>query len=230
MHQTTARALLASRSLPAMGPVQQFLENRGCAVSQCPLPADLPARIAATQPHLVVVSEAPLLDLLDLCRATRAATQVPLLVLGQRDGEEDEVLCLEYGADNYIGPAVSPRRLQAHVAAMLRRGFAPDLSDEDAAITFGDIRVEPRRQRVSRNGQELELSHKEYALLRLLIDNPRRTVPRQVLADAVWGPGAASENRSLDVHIHWLREKLEADAGNPQHIRTVRGVGYCFEP
>jgi DNA-binding response OmpR family regulator len=83
---------------------------------------------------------------------------------------------------------------------------------------------------VHRGEKEVELSQKEYALLIFLVEHAGRTVSRQDLADYVWGTGGAGESRSLDVHIHWLREKLETDASNPRHIRTVRGVGYSFEP
>jgi DNA-binding response OmpR family regulator len=95
---------------------------------------------------------------------------------------------------------------------------------------FGDVRIDLQRHRVFRGAQEIELSQKEYALLTFLVENAGRAVSRQTLADYVWGPATSSESRSLDVHIHWLREKVEADAANPRHIRTVRGIGYRFEP
>jgi DNA-binding response OmpR family regulator len=224
------RVLLLAQQPSDLASVQSILEARGCIIGRCSYADDLPRQVASFGPHLAVICERTLLDLLDLCRAVREASQAPLLVVGQRDVEEDEVLCLEYGADCYLGPDTSVRLVRAHLAALLRRGLAGDPGEADESLSFGEVRVDMRRHRVLRAGLELDLSHKEYSLLRFLIENAGRPVSRQALADVVWGAGATSDNRSLDVHIHWLREKLETDAGNPRHIRTVRGVGYCFEP
>lgn len=205
-------------------------EELGCLLFGAPS-AEAAAQIVATHtPHLVVISQPTLLDLLDLCRSLRSISSAPLLVLGQRSGEEDEVLCLEYGADGYLDPNASARRARAHMGALLRRGMVGRRPESDRLLDFGELRLDLRQHRVYRGGREVELSHKEYALLTYLVDHAGRAVPRQALSDYVWGPSANGESRSLDVHIHWLREKLEVDAANPHHIRTVRGVGYRFEP
>jgi DNA-binding response OmpR family regulator len=180
-------------------------------------------------PHVLIVARPALLDLLDLCRAIRRVTAAPLLAMGQGESEEDEVLCLEYGADVYLGPGTSQRRLCAHLDALLRRGLHEMRAEVNAPFQLGDVRVDLQRRRVYRGTQEIDLSQKEHTLLAFLVEHAGRVVSRQALADSVWGLGSRSESRSLDVHIRWQRKKLEADAANPQHIRTVRGIGYCLD-
>ena len=216
--------------LPAtVAAVQGYLEEYGSEVLVSGEPAEVVVQVGSRAPHLVVLSMPSLLDLLDLCRHVRAISAVPLGVLGQRPGEEDEVLCLEYGADAYLGPGASPRRIRAQLGALLRRGIHELHEQQQATPRFGDVRIDVQQHRVYRGDRELELSQKEYALLIYLVEHAGRAISRQDLADFVWGPNVSGESRSLDVHIHWLREKVEVDAANPQHIRTVRGVGYRFE-
>jgi DNA-binding response OmpR family regulator len=160
----------------------------------------------------------------------RLATAAPLLVLGQQDLETEEVLSLEYGADTYLPPGASERKLRAHLAALLRRVKLDLELEPEEPMQFGSVRIDAARRRVYRGDLEVELSQKEFALLLFLVEHAGRTVSRQDLAAYVWGEAGSGESRSLDVHIHWLREKLEADAANPRHIRTVRGIGYSFEP
>ena len=224
------RALIICHEGANLAGVPDYLAQQDCAVTYMSAPEEVRAQITDLSPSLVLVAEPLLLELLDLCRLVRSATDAPLLVIGQRDGEADEVLCLEYGADSYLAPGSSPRRVRAHVTALLRRAQHAERIDVDQPLTFGDVRINVVRRRVYRNDQELDLSQKEFALLLYLVEHAGRPVTRQALADYVWGAGAMGESRSLDVHVHWLREKLEVDAGNPQHIRTVRGVGYSFEP
>jgi DNA-binding response OmpR family regulator len=224
------RALIIYHDGTNLAGVPDYLTQQGCTITYVSAPDEVRDQIAVFSPNLVIVAESSLLDLLDLCSTVRSATVAPLLVLGQREGEADEVLCLEYGADSYLGPESSPRRVRAHVMALLRRVEHTDRIDVDQPLTFGDVRVDVARRRVYRNDRELDLSQKEFALLLYLVEHAGRPVTRQALAEYVWGAGAMGESRSLDVHVHWLREKLEEDASNPQYIRTVRGVGYSFEP
>ncbi len=223
------RVLVAAGSGVNLWDVLAYLADQGCLVARSGS-EEAASRVVTLQPDLVVAAEQGLLNLLSLCRALRAVTWAPLLVLGQRDVEEDEVLCLEYGADGYLAANASPRRVHAHVQALLRRGHGDPRVETAAPLRFGAIRIDHARHRVYRDDAELDLSQKEYTLLLFLVEHAGQAVTRQALAEFVWGPGAAGENRSLDVHIHWLREKLEADASNPRFIRTVRGVGYCFDP
>ena len=226
---TRPQVLLVAGAEAELAGVPGYLAELGCLVSRCATATEAVQQAATLRPQLIVVAEPALLELLSLCRTLRGSTQSLLLVLGQREVEEDEVLCIEYGADEYLAVSASPRRIRAHVWALLRRGQGEVRAEVDQPLRFGDVRIDLARHRVYRGDVEVELSQKEYALLLFLVEHAGRAVTRQALVEFVWGNGAVSENRSLDVHIHWLRDKLEVDAGNPRYIRTVRGVGYCFE-
>jgi DNA-binding response OmpR family regulator len=213
-----------------MMPVVEYLTEEGCTITSLWPAKDLVRQIRTVVPRLVVAAAPTLLDLLDVCRTVRSCTSVPLVVVGHEDVETDEVLSLEYGADAYLPPNSSPRRLRAHLQAVLRRARIDERDGTARPLQFGILRIDTVRRRVYRGDREVDLSQKEYSLLAFLVEHAGRTVSRQELAGYVWGSGVAGEGRSLDVHIHWLREKLEVDAANPEHIRTVRGIGYCFEP
>ena len=224
------RVLLAAAETADMAPVVEYLTEEGCAITPLWPAKDLPGQIRRLLPRLVVVAAPTLLDLLDVCRTVRGCTSAPLFVVGHDDLETGEVLSLEYGADAYLPANSSPRRVRAHLQAVIRRARIDEHEGVAKPLQFGAIRLDAVRRRVYRGEIEVDLSQKEYALLAFLVEHAGRTVSRQELAGYVWGSGLAGEGRSLDVHIHWLREKLEADAANPEHIRTIRGIGYSFEP
>jgi DNA-binding response OmpR family regulator len=228
--QVYPRALFAGQSTDRTATLREFLEERNCTVLHCVHRAELARRMRALSPHLVVISEPVLLDLLDTCRMVRTAARVPILVLGQTKTEDEEVLCLEYGADTYLAPGASPRRLHAHAAALLQRGLGQVYAKAETLLVFGEVRVDLQRQRVYRGDHEVDLPPKEYALLRFLVEHVGQALSRQALWEGVWQSSLALDRRTVDVHIHWLREKLEVDVGNPKLIRTVRRVGYCFDP
>ncbi|MDB5057035.1 MAG: two component transcriptional regulator, winged helix family [Chloroflexi bacterium] len=224
------RVLVTAPSTGDVDEIMEFFTAQGCAVTRCVESQTIVSQVALLLPQLVIVAAASLLDVLDACRAVRTATTAPMLVIGQQDLETDEILSLEYGADAYVPVGSSQRKVRAHLTAMLRRVRLDFQQNAEKPIQFGAVRIDAARRRVYRGDREVDLSHKEYALLLFLVDHAGRTVSRQDLSSYVWGAGGSGESRSLDVHIHWLREKLEADASNPQHIRTVRGIGYSFEP
>jgi two-component system response regulator RegX3 len=206
-----------------------LLRELRCMVVRCDTMRDAVLRIGVMLPHLIIISAAPLPGMRDACRIMRATTTAHILALGRSDEESDEVLCLEAGADTYLALPLSPRRLEAQVRALLRRAMVASPPRALEPILFGEIRIDMQRRRVFRDGVELMLSHKEYGLLVFLVHHAGQTVTRQALSQFVWGTEAADDSRSLDVHIHWLREKLERDPRKPRHIHTVRGVGYRFE-
>jgi len=228
--QVYPRVLFAGQHTDRLANLQEFLEDRNCTVLHCALRAELPRRMRALTPHLVVISEPMLLDLLDACRRVRIAARVPILVLGQSKTEDEEVLCLEYGADTYLAPGASVRRLHAHAAALLQRGLGQVYAKAETLLVFGEVRIDLQRQRVYRGEREVVLPPKEYALLRFLVEHVGQAMSRQALWEGVWQSSLALDRRTVDVHIHWLREKLEIDVANPKLIRTVRRVGYCFDP
>jgi DNA-binding response OmpR family regulator len=143
--------------------------------------------------------------------------------------EIDRVLGLELGADDYLTKPFSTRELMARIKALLRRvEFDRARLTEDQSVTVGEIRLDLAQRHVFKNAQKLELRYKEFELLSLLVSHAGEVVTRAEIFDKVWGTDWLGDMRTLDVHIRWLREKLEADPSAPRYIQTVRGVGYRF--
>jgi DNA-binding response OmpR family regulator len=175
----------------------------------------------------------------EVCRALRQdpeySTQAPILMLTARGEESDKVIGLELGADDYLVKPFSMRELVARVRALLRRAVTvPETSGELPTLRAGNIQMDVARHEVRlQNGdlapREVKLSLKEFELLRVLLSEAGKTVPRETLLERVWGDDFYGDERTLDVHIRWLREKLEHTPSQPEHILTVRGVGYKFK-
>jgi DNA-binding response OmpR family regulator len=184
------------------------------------------------QPAVVILDVMlPRLDGFDVCRALRRDSTVPILMLTARDEEIDRVVGLELGADDYLTKPFSVRELLARVKAMLRRVEMLQASGPGPAarlLRAGDLVVNLDEHRVHRAGRELQLKPKEFDLLVYLMQQPGRVFNRDQLLSQVWGYDFAGDSRTVDVHIRWLREKIEADPGRPVLIETVRGVGYRF--
>jgi DNA-binding response OmpR family regulator len=188
------------------------------------------------KPDLVLLDiMLPGLNGLDVCRILRKETSVPILMLTARADEIDKVVGLEMGADDYVTKPFSLRELLARVKAMLRRS---ELVREEAERTevsgrevmhTGDLVIDVNRHIVSRNGAELPLTPKEYDLLVFLAQNPHRAFTRDYLLDKVWGYEFGGDTRTVDVHVHWLRQKIEDEPGRPTRLLTVRGVGYKLD-
>lgn len=161
----------------------------------------------------------------DVCREIRKASEVPVIMLTAKDEEVDKVVGLEIGADDYVTKPFSTRELIARVKAVLRRGTGAGPTD---AFVAGDIRLDPERREVTVGGKQVHLPKKEFDLLELLMENAGRVMTRETLIDRVWGSDYFGDMRTLDVHIKRLRAKTERDPGDPEHLLTVRGVGYKF--
>jgi DNA-binding response OmpR family regulator len=157
---------------------------------------------------------------------------MPILMLTARDEELDKVLGLELGADDYIVKPYNLRELIARIRAQLRRAYG-ELAEasQGEKIIFGDIEVDLEKLQVTREGKVLFLTPTEFRLLRYLAIHPNRPFGRESLIEAIWGyEGDIGSDRTVDVHIRHLREKIEDDPANPRWIVTVRGVGYKFQP
>jgi two-component system, OmpR family, response regulator RegX3 len=164
----------------------------------------------------------------DVCRELRARSRVPIIMLTARGEEADRVAGLELGADDYVVKPFSARELVARVRAVLRRAAEAGERRVEGATKIGDLRIDPARRSVSFRGEELELSRKEFDLLRLLIENAGSVVTRERLIDEVWDTNWFGSTKTLDVHVSGLRKKLDDDPGSPRYIHTVRGVGFRF--
>lgn len=186
----------------------------------------------AHRPALVLLDVMlPGIDGLEVCRRLRAESTVPIIMLTARVEELDRVVGLEVGADDYVTKPFSMRELLARVRAALRRaGMQPDETESGARpLEFGRLRVEPARRLVTRDGEPLPLKPKELDLLLFFARHPGRVYSREQLVERVWGPDFEGGSRTVDVHVRWLRQKIEDDPAQPRHLRTARGAGYIFE-
>ena len=194
-------------------------------------------------PDLIVLDiMLPGLDGLEVCRILRKEMAVPILMLTARADEVDKVVGLEVGADDYLSKPFSMRELLARVKALLRRVRlireelaaevqVPQLmrEGEREALVFDDLTIDLTRHEVIWQGETMRLKPKEYDLLVFLARNRGIALSRDLILERVWGWDYGGGSRTVDVHVRWLREKIEADPANPTRIVTVRGVGYCFE-
>ena len=179
-------------------------------------------------PDLIVLDlMLPRMSGLELCRKLRAeGAQLPILMLTARSEESDRVLGLDLGADDYVAKPFSVRELMARVRALLRRkGGVKELPNN---LSFGDVEIDFPRYVARRDGKPVEMTRKEFAILRLLVSRTGEVVTRDELLNEVWGIESYPVTRTVDNHIAGLRAKLEADPGRPVYIRTVHGVGYKF--
>jgi len=182
----------------------------------------------------------PGMDGFEVCRILRQETNVPILMLTARDTEIDRVIGLEIGADDYITKPFSMRELQARLKALLRRvrfdqedAVQAEEVNSSAGDTnrqiFGDLILDLSRHELSRDGRPLSLKPKEYDLFVYLARHKGKVLTRDLIMESVWGWDYTGGSRTLDVHVRWLREKIESDPANPVRIVTVRGAGYRFE-
>ncbi|HEV8632937.1 MAG TPA: response regulator transcription factor [Chloroflexota bacterium] len=174
----------------------------------------------------------PKLDGFEVCRALRRSSMVPILLLTAKDSEIDKVVGLEIGADDYITKPFSMRELLARVKAQLRRSSRVDGDARpvppsgSAALAVAGIEIDPRARTVEREGRRVHLKPKEFDLLSFLAQNRGHVFSRDQLLEKVWGYAFNGDSRTVDVHVRWLREKLEEQPSRPKLIETVRGVGY----
>ncbi len=178
-------------------------------------------------PQLVILDlMLPELDGLTVCRSLRQVSDIPILVLTARTGELDKIVGLESGADDYMTKPFSLGELQARIRALLRRAGTRQSSDE---IRSGDLLLNLVSRRAYLGERELVLSPKEFSLLAELMRHQGAVLSRDLLLTRVWGYDFYGDARTVDVHVRWLREKIEENPSQPARISTVRGIGYRFE-
>jgi two-component system, OmpR family, response regulator RegX3 len=165
----------------------------------------------------------------DICKEIRRTSEVPIIMLTARDGDIDKVVGLELGADDYLTKPFNTRELLARMKAVLRRS-SKDPARSTQVLEAAGIRLDPERFEVTVNGELVHLPRKEFELLELLMENTGRVLTRDTLIDQIWGPDYFGDTRTLDVHIKRLRSKLEPTPHEPQHLMTIRGLGYKFTP
>jgi two-component system response regulator RegX3 len=161
----------------------------------------------------------------DLARDIRKESDVPIVMLTARGEEIDRVLGLELGADDYVVKPFSARELTARIRAIMRRGRGPE---RKGPIEIGSLRLDPASRELTKDGSPIELAAREFDLLHILMANAGEVVRREQIMDEVWDPHWFGPTKTLDVHISWLRKKIEDDPSNPSYITTIRGVGFRF--
>lgn len=185
----------------------------------------------ASKPDFIILDiMLPKMSGFEVCRILRKDTTVPILMLTAKDDESDKVVGLDLGADDYMTKPFSMRELLARVRAGLRRSERQATKPGgEAPIKAGDIEVDISRHTASKRGSMLTLTPREFDLLAFLTQNKGLVFSREHLLEKIWGYEFAGDTRTVDVHVRWLREKIEDDPGNPVYLVTVRGVGYKLE-
>ena len=180
-------------------------------------------------PDLIILDlMVPKLSGIEFCRTVRKESSVPIIMLAAKTEQIDRVVGLELGADDYIVKPFSVRELTGRVRAVLRRIEISQDARQQNKLHFGAISMDVVRRRVTLRGEAIHLPLKQFELLRVLMMNQSKPVSREELFKSVWDADAAHTTGTLDVHIRWLRERIEADPSHPRFIRTVRGVGYTM--
>jgi two-component system OmpR family response regulator len=182
-----------------------------------------------SKPDLIILDiMLPKMSGFEVCRILRKEMAVPIIMLTARDDEIDKITGLDLGADDYMTKPFSMRELMARVRALLRR-MEIKLVIPETTVKFGDVEIDIRHHMITRAGITLNLSPKEFDLLVFLAGNKGLVFSRDQLLEKVWGYEYSGDTRTVDVHIRWLREKIENNSEEPKRLITIRGVGYKFE-
>ncbi|MBC8330896.1 MAG: response regulator transcription factor [Anaerolineae bacterium] len=185
--------------------------------------------LSAFSPDLVVLDlNLPDINGMEVCRQMRIRGTIPVIMLTARDDEIDRVMGLEIGADDYLTKPFAFRELLARIRALLRRIQFDQQEQTPSLINIGAITLDKKGRRILRHNNEIEVSAREFDLLELLMQNAGTALSREQLLDQVWGQDWVGDHRTLNVHVRWLRVKLEEDPASPHLIQTVRGYGYRF--
>ncbi|MGH2443452.1 MAG: response regulator [Chloroflexota bacterium] len=208
--------------------ITMYLEREGFQTASARTGAEALSIISRSSPALVVLDiMLPDIDGWEVCREIRRASDVPIIMLTAREGDEDKIVGLEIGADDYVTKPFVPRELVARVKAILRRARSVPAADAaDMVLDFGQLTIDPAKREVRLDGENITLRAKEYDLLVELARRPGVVFTREKLLQDVWGYDFFGDSGTIDVHVRRLRAKLNDDSSNPRFIETVWGVGY----
>ena len=226
---TRRRILLIEDEQSISEPLAAALARDGFDVVVAATAADGLGAFRTRSPDLVLLDVMlPDGDGRDVLREIRAASRIPVVMLTARGEEMDRVLGLELGADDYVTKPFSAAELAARIRAVIRRTATGTPADETTVLELGDVRVDLDRQLVTCRGEAVDLTVKEFELLRLLVERAGRLVRGDAIMSQVWDPNWWGSTKTLDVHVSSLRRKLGDDPASPRYIHTVRGVGFRF--
>jgi two-component system response regulator RegX3 len=225
-----ARILVVEDEESLADSVRYNLEREGYGVSVATDGRRALERFRSERPSLVILDlMLPEMSGLDVCRSIRAESDVPIIMVTAKDSEADKVTGLELGADDYVTKPFSMRELVSRVRANLRRvrpSAVPEPAEE--VLSGGPVRMDVARHEVTVRGVTVALPPKEFELLEAFLRRKGRLLTRHFLIEEVWGADYFGDTRTLDVHVKRLRRKVEADPHRPDHLQTVRGLGYKF--
>lgn len=226
-HQAGGRILVVDDEPHIVELVRYNLAQEGFEVSVAYDGHEAIEKAKQESPDLVILDlMLPYVDGLEVCRHIRKESSVPILMLTAKDGEQERVVGLELGADDYVTKPFSPRELVARVRAILRRTVREAQRPAAKPVAVGGLVLDPTTHEVRLNGRPIELTAKEFDLLQLLLSHPNRVFTRDFLLEHIWGYDYFGGTRTVDMHISRLREKIEDDPNTPTYVMTVRGVGY----
>jgi len=212
-----------------VGLARDYLEHAGFSVVSASDGPEALTRARADHPDLIVLDLGlPKLDGLDVARALRQTSSVPIVILSGRADESDKLVGLELGADDYVTKPFSPKELLARIHSVLRRAQTPEGRGQQ--YTFENVSVDFNKMELTQGGIQVSLTPHEFKLLRYFVRNPERVISRDELLNEVWGYNCYPSTRTVDNHLVNLRQKLEKDPLQPNHFKTVHGVGYKFVP
>jgi DNA-binding response OmpR family regulator len=199
-----------------------YLTNSGYYVEVAQRTREALTKLADSKPDLIILDLAVSgTDGFELCERIRQSSDVPIIILSARSGDADRIASLELGADDFVAKPFNPRELVARVRAVLRRTLAPARSQR--VILVGDVLVDTLRHEVAVDGRPIKLRAKEYGVLEVLASRPGAVVPREQILRSVWGEDFVGDDRTLTVHVAWLRAKL---SNSSVQLHALRGVGY----
>ena len=225
-----ARILVVEDEASLADTVRYNLEREGYAVTVASDGRSALERFRVDEPTLVILDlMLPEVSGLDVCRAIRAESDVPIIMVTAKDSEADKVAGLELGADDYVTKPFSVRELVSRVRANLRRAHSHTAAPTpDDVLTGGPVRMDVARHEVRVRDETVSLPPKEFELLETFLGRKGKLLTREFLIDQIWGPDYFGDTKTLDVHVKRLRRKIEEDSHHPVHLVTVRGLGYKF--
>lgn len=227
-----ARILVVEDEESLLFTIAHNLRREGYEVTTALRGDDALRLVREHRPDLIVLDVMlPGVDGIQVCRLLRRDLDTPILMLTALAGEGDRVAGLDSGADDYVAKPFGMRELKARIRALLRRAgrMGEHPAKDNPSLAAGNIELDRNRHEARLGGRLLKLKPKEFELLLFFLEHPGKVFRREQILDAVWGEDYSGGLRTVDVHVRWLRQKVEEDAGAPVRLRTVRGSGYIFE-